>query len=144
MIAFLGKRLAMLIATLLVASFAIYGALYLAPGSPIAALTGGRSVPPEVLAQLEERYNLNEPFLVRYWIWLTGVVQGDLGESIPLRQDVSTISDWVLRVRPEQAKALLERLVEEIQDFPETTDDDPEGAAYCLQVQAFPLPGRLS
>lgn len=91
MIAFLGKRLAMLIATLLVASFAIYGALYLAPGSPIAALTGGRSVPPEVLAQLEERYNLNEPFLVRYWIWLTGVVQGDLGESIPLRQDVSTI-----------------------------------------------------
>ena len=91
MIAFLGKRMAMLIATLLVASFAIYGALYLAPGSPIAALTGGRSVPPEVLAQLEERYNLNEPFLVRYWIWLTGVVHGDLGESIPLRQDVSTI-----------------------------------------------------
>jgi peptide/nickel transport system permease protein len=90
-IAFLGKRLAMLLATLLVASFAIYGALYLAPGSPIAALTGGRSVPPEVLAQLEERYNLNEPFLVRYGIWLSGVVRGDLGESIPLRQDVSTI-----------------------------------------------------
>ena len=39
------RRLAMLVATLLVASFAIYGALYLAPGSPIAALTGGRSVP---------------------------------------------------------------------------------------------------
>lgn len=91
MIAFLGKRMAMLLATLLVASFAIYGALYLAPGSPIAALTGGRSVPPEVLAQLEERYHLNEPFLTRYWIWLTGVVRGDLGESIPLRQDVSTI-----------------------------------------------------
>lgn len=91
MIAFLGKRMAMLLATLLVASFAIYGALYLAPGSPIAALTGGRSVPPEVLAQLEERYHLNEPFLTRYWLWLSGVVRGDLGESIPLRQDVSTI-----------------------------------------------------
>jgi peptide/nickel transport system permease protein len=90
-IAFLGKRMAMLLATLLVASFAIYGALYLAPGSPIAALTGGRSVPPEVLAQLEERYNLNEPFLTRYWLWISGVVRGDLGESIPLRQDVSTI-----------------------------------------------------
>ena len=59
-------------------------------------------------------------------------------------QDASTISDWVLRVRPEQAQALLERLVEEIQGWPETTDDDPEGAAYCLQVQAFPLPGRQS
>ncbi len=91
MIAFLGRRMAMLLATLLVASFAIYGALYLAPGSPIAALTGGRSVPPEVLAQLEERYHLNEPFLTRYWLWLSGVVRGDLGESIPLRQNVSTI-----------------------------------------------------
>jgi len=43
---FIAKRLAMLVATLLVASFAIYGALYLAPGSPIAALTGGRTLPP--------------------------------------------------------------------------------------------------
>ncbi len=91
MLAFLGKRLAMLVATLLVASFAIYGALYLAPGSPIAALTGGRSVPPEVLAQLEERYHLNEPFLTRWWLWLTSALHGDLGESIPLHEQVSTL-----------------------------------------------------
>jgi peptide/nickel transport system permease protein len=90
-LAFLGKRLAMLVATLLVASFAIYGALYLAPGSPIAALTGGRSVPPEVLAQLEERYHLNEPFLTRWWLWLTSALHGDLGESIPLHEQVSTL-----------------------------------------------------
>ncbi len=91
MLAFLGRRLAMLVATLLVASFAIYGALYLAPGSPIAALTGGRSVPPDVLAQLEARYHLNEPFLTRYWLWLTGALHGDLGESIPLHEKVSTL-----------------------------------------------------
>ena len=91
MLAFLGRRMAMLVATLLVASFAIYGALYLAPGSPIAALTGGRSVPPEVLAQLEERYHLNQPFLERYWFWLTSALHGDLGESIPLHEKVSTL-----------------------------------------------------
>ena len=68
MLAFIVKRLAMLAATLIVASFVIYGALYLAPGSPLAALTGGRSVPPEVMAQLEARYHLNEPFLTRWWI----------------------------------------------------------------------------
>jgi len=90
-LAFMGKRLAMLVATLLVASFAIYGALYLAPGSPIAALTGGRSVPPEVLKQLEDRYHLNDPFLVRYWDWLTSALHGDLGESIPLHEKVSTL-----------------------------------------------------
>ena len=32
MLAFIAKRLAMLVVTLLVASFAIYGSLYLAPG----------------------------------------------------------------------------------------------------------------
>ena len=94
MLKFLAKRGAMLVATLLVASFLIYGALYLAPGSPIAALTGGRSVSPEVLAQLEARYHLNEPFLTRYWLWLSGALHGDLGESIPLHEQVSTRFSW--------------------------------------------------
>ena len=91
MLSFMARRLAMLVATLLVASFAIYGALYLAPGSPIAALTGGRTVPPEVMAQLEARYHLNEPFLARYWLWLTSALHGDLGESIPLHEQVNTL-----------------------------------------------------
>jgi peptide/nickel transport system permease protein len=81
----------MLVVTLLVASFVIYGSLYLAPGSPINALTGGRSVTPQVLAQLNERYHLNEPFLTRYWDWLTAALHGDLGESIPLHESVSTL-----------------------------------------------------
>jgi peptide/nickel transport system permease protein len=90
-LAFVGKRLGMLVGTLLVSSFAIYGALYLAPGSPIAALTGGRTVPPDVMAQLNARYHLDEPFLTRYWLWLTSAVRGDLGESIPLHENVSTL-----------------------------------------------------
>ena len=53
MLVFVAKRLAMLVVTLLVASFAVYGALYLAPGSPIATLTGGRAPSPQVVAQLE-------------------------------------------------------------------------------------------
>src|SRR5690242_16200857 len=91
MLRFLAKRLSMLVATLLVASFAIYGALYLAPGSPIAALTGGRTLPPQALAEISARYHLNEPFLARYWLWLTGALHGDLGESIPLHEKVSTL-----------------------------------------------------
>ena len=91
MLRFLARRVAMLAATLLVASFVIYGALYLAPGNPIATLTGGRSVPPEVMTQLEARYHLNEPFLVRYWSWLTSALHGDLGESIPLHEKVSVL-----------------------------------------------------
>jgi peptide/nickel transport system permease protein len=91
MLKFLLRRGAMLVATLLVASFAVYGALDLAPGSPIAALTGGRTPSPEVLAELNARYHLDDPFLVRYWDWLTAAVTGDLGQSIPLRESVSTL-----------------------------------------------------
>lgn len=91
MLAFLARRLAMLAATLLVASFAVYGALYLAPGSPIATLTGGRAPSPEVVAQLNRTYHLDDPFLVRYWRWLVAALHGDLGQSIPLHADVSTI-----------------------------------------------------
>ena len=91
MLKFLLRRGAMLVATLLVASFAVYGALDLAPGSPIAALTGGRTPSPEVLAELNARYHLDDPFLVRYWNWLTSAMTGDLGESIPLRESVNTL-----------------------------------------------------
>lgn len=85
------RRLAMLVMTLFVASFAIYSAMYLAPGNPIAALLGGRTPTPEAIAVLEERYHLNDPFFVRYVRWVGGALHGDFGVSIQLRQEVSTI-----------------------------------------------------
>jgi len=43
------------------------------------------------MAQIEARYHLNEPFLTRYWLWLTAALHGDLGESIPLHESVNTL-----------------------------------------------------
>ncbi len=91
MLRFVVRRLAMLVVTLFVASFAIYSAMYLAPGNPIAALTGGRTPSPEAIAVLEQRYHLDDPFLVRYVRWVSGAIRGDFGVSIQLRQDVSTL-----------------------------------------------------
>ena len=88
---FLARRLAMLAATLLVSSFVIFSALYLAPGNPIAVLSGGRSLPPESVKVLENRYHLNDPFLTQYWIWLTNALHGDFGISILLRTNVSDL-----------------------------------------------------
>ena len=88
---FLVRRLAMLAATLLVSSFVIFSALYLAPGNPIAVLSGGRSLPPDSVRILEARYHLNDPFLTQYWIWLTNALHGDLGISITLRTNVSQL-----------------------------------------------------
>ena len=91
MIRFLARRLVMLFVTLLVSSFAIFSSLYIAPGNPIAVLSGGRSLPPGSVKILEHRYHLDDPFLVRYWHWLTGVLHGDLGISIALRENVSDL-----------------------------------------------------
>ena len=85
------RRLAMLIVSLLVASFVIFAAIYLAPGNPIAALSGGRSIPPDSLRVLEARYHLDQPFLVQYWFWLTNALHGNLGISITLRENVSDL-----------------------------------------------------
>ena len=88
---FLLRRLAMLVATLLVSSFVIFSSLYIAPGNPIAALSGGRSLPPSSVKALEDRYHLNDPFFVQYGLWLRNAARGDLGYSITVREDVSTL-----------------------------------------------------
>jgi peptide/nickel transport system permease protein len=88
---FFARRLAMLVASLLIASFVIFASMYLAPGNPIAALSGGRSLPPASIAVLEHRYHLDQPFLAQYWYWLTGALHGNLGLSITLRENVSTL-----------------------------------------------------
>jgi peptide/nickel transport system permease protein len=88
---FIGRRLAMLVASLLVASFVIFAALYLAPGNPITALSGGRTIPASSLRILEARYHLNKPFFAQYWYWLSGAVHGNLGISITLQENVSSL-----------------------------------------------------
>jgi peptide/nickel transport system permease protein len=88
---FFGRRLAMLVASLLVASFVIFASMYLAPGNPVAALSGGRPLPPSSLHLLEQRYHLNDPFLTQYWYWLRDALHGNLGVSITLRENVTTL-----------------------------------------------------
>ncbi len=85
------RRLLRTLATLLVSSFLIFAALYLAPGSPLAFLTHGHSLSPEAIHSIEAQYHFNKPFLERYWLWLTGVLHGDLGRSTITREPVSSL-----------------------------------------------------
>ncbi|RBQ21005.1 ABC transporter permease [Spongiactinospora rosea] len=91
MAAYLIRRAIMLVGTLLVSSFVVFAGLWAAPGNPLATLSGGRSLPPEAVAVLVERYRLDDPFFVQYANWLANAVRGDLGMSITLRQDVSDL-----------------------------------------------------
>ncbi|MBS1843236.1 MAG: ABC transporter permease [Actinobacteria bacterium] len=77
--------------TLAVTSFVVYGALFLAPGSPINFLIGPHSANPATIARLETQYHLNDPFFQQWWTWVTGVLHGDFGYSIVARSSVSSL-----------------------------------------------------
>jgi peptide/nickel transport system permease protein len=89
---FAARRAAMLVGALLVSSFVIFGSLDLAPGDPLSTLSGGRTLPPEAVAQLRSQYRLDDPFLERYVHWIGNVVfHGDLGTSIAFRENVTSV-----------------------------------------------------
>lgn len=88
---YLARRLLMLAVTLVVSSFVVFSAMRIAPGDPVAALAAGRSLPPESVAMLKERYQLDAPFFAQYTNWVGQALHGDLGVSITLRQDVTDL-----------------------------------------------------
>jgi len=88
---FIIRRLFALIGVLIVSSFLVFAGMYAAPGSPEKFLVQGRTVSPEVLAAIREQYSLDDPFFVRFWNWLTGVLQGNFGQSLVNRQDVGDL-----------------------------------------------------
>ncbi|MFC8126515.1 ABC transporter permease [Streptomyces sp. NPDC057302] len=87
---FVARRAATLMVTLLIASIAIYGALFLSPGDPATLLVGGGKEPsPGLLAEIHRQYHLDDPFLESYWRWLTGMVRGDAGQSLSYQDSVT-------------------------------------------------------
>jgi len=88
LIQFVGLRLLRLVVTLLACSFVVYGALYLAPGGVIGAITGGRVLSDSDRAEIIKAYHLDDPFVERYTTWLGRAVTGDLGQSLVARQPV--------------------------------------------------------
>ncbi|MFC5185495.1 ABC transporter permease [Actinomadura harenae] len=88
MIGFLARRLLELAGTLAVASFLVFGAVYLAPGRPETFLLGGRGASPQLLAAIRSQYHLDDPFLVQYGRWLGDVLTGRFGESVQYRSSV--------------------------------------------------------
>ena len=74
------KRLVMLIPVIIGVTFIVFFILNLAPGDPAAIILGDQATA-EALAMKREELGLNDPLLVRYFNYMLGVFQGDLGTS---------------------------------------------------------------
>jgi oligopeptide transport system permease protein len=78
MIRFLSKRLLHGLAVLWVVVTLTFVLLRILPGGPF---DSERRLPPEIMANIQAKYHLDEPWLKQYARYLAGVAQGDLGPS---------------------------------------------------------------
>jgi peptide/nickel transport system permease protein len=90
MLAFMARRLAVSIPTLLLISLLVFSLQLLLPGDPALAIAGEERSP-EVLAFIRDKYHLNDPIVIQYWYWLTGVLSGDMGISIRNQMPVTEL-----------------------------------------------------
>ena len=90
MLLFIGKRLLQVIPTLFFVSLLIFGLQHLLPGDPALAMAGEER-DPAVLEQIRRQYRLDQPLPVQYLAWVGGVLTGNLGESMRLKEPVATL-----------------------------------------------------
>ena len=80
MLRFVVKRLAIGLLTLVIASAVVFFVLEILPGDP-AQLMLGMNATPEALQALRDQMGLNDPVLLRYAGWMSGMLVGDFGRS---------------------------------------------------------------
>ncbi|MDI3338982.1 MAG: ABC transporter permease [Sphaerobacter sp.] len=88
MIAYVLRRVLLLLPIMLVAGSVTFALLHVIPGDPAAVMLGPEATPEQVAA-LRERLGLDEPLLAQYPRWLSRLARLDLGTSIFLDKPVT-------------------------------------------------------
>ena len=87
MLTLIGRRLVQLLPTLFFVSVIIFSLQQLLPGDP-ALVMAGEERDPAVIEQIRRQYRLDQPIPIQYLYWVKGVLTGDLGESMRLKEPV--------------------------------------------------------
>lgn len=88
MIAFILRRVGMIIPTFIGITLLTFSLIHLIPGDPITVMAGERGVSDERRAQLEAQFGLDKPLYVQYFVYIKGIAQGDLGNSLITKEPV--------------------------------------------------------
>lgn len=90
MLTYLVRRLVLTLPVLLGVATLVFALIHLVPGDPAEAMLG-ESAPAADLADLRTKLGLDQPLLVQYGHFLSGLVRGDLGTSF--RYDTPVASE---------------------------------------------------
>ena len=80
MVRYILSRLLSLIISLFVASLVIFSVIEVIPGDP-ASFMLGINAREDTLAALRSEMGLDQPLVVRYLDWISGLLVGDFGNS---------------------------------------------------------------
>ncbi|MDI6836891.1 ABC transporter permease [Ciceribacter thiooxidans] len=80
MLTVLMRRVVALLLTLLAVSVLVFAVMDVLPGDPAAVMLG-TSASPDTLAALRHELGLDQPLLLRYFVWLASAARGDFGTS---------------------------------------------------------------
>lgn len=106
--AYILRRFATMIPTLLLVTMIVFGLGQITPGGPAEAMLGDQASP-EAVAAMEERLGLDDPLHVQYVRWLAGIVRGDFGRSAFGNHPVSELI--LQRITPTVELAVLSMLI---------------------------------
>jgi len=95
MLKFIFKRLLEALPTLFILITFSFFLMRLAPGSPF---TSERAYPPEVMANIEAKYHLNEPLHKQYFLYLENLSKGDFGPSFKYKDQ--SVNDLIASAFP--------------------------------------------
>ncbi|MGW6455409.1 ABC transporter permease [Streptomyces sp. NPDC055078] len=88
-----GRRTLFAAPILLAVTFGVFAVAAASPFDPVKAYTGtaGLTATQENLDQIRANLGVDDPFVTRWWNWLTSALQGDLGDSSVMRQPVADV-----------------------------------------------------
>jgi peptide/nickel transport system permease protein len=88
MLAYILRRLILMIPVLLIVGTVVFTLVHLTPGDPAAVILGPDATGEDV-EELRDRLGLNDPLYEQYVRWLGGVVRLDFGESLFIGEPVT-------------------------------------------------------
>ncbi len=88
MLKYVFSRLGTFLPTFIGVTLISFAFIRVLPGDPIIVMAGERGLTEARYQELVEQFGFDRPIAVQYWDYLTGVLQGDLGESFVTKRPV--------------------------------------------------------
>jgi peptide/nickel transport system permease protein len=85
---YIARRLLILVPVVLGVTILVFFSIHLVPGDPARSFLGDRATPAAVAA-LHREWGLNEPIPVQYWLFMSRLLHGNLGQSLFYQSSVA-------------------------------------------------------